>query len=246
MPDYRRYYFSGRQWLLCMALSGAMTGLIAWLFYRSLYALILFPVCFLVTKRQLKKSLKRKREQEMLQQFQGMLQTVSGLLKAGYSMENAFREGEKDFAGLYGSACIMAQEFAVMNRQVEMNIPIERLLEDLAERSGIEEIESFSQVFGFAKRGGGDIVKIFRDSAERIAEQAELKREIKTVIAAKELEQRIMALVPCGMLLYMGIGMQEFLEPLYGNCTGVLLMSGCLAVYAAACAMAQKIVDIQG
>lgn len=139
----------------------------------------------------------------------------------------------------------MAKEYAVINHQLKMNIPIERLLEDLAERSGMEEIESFSQVFGFAKRGGGDIVKIFQESVERIAEQVELKREIETVIAAKKLEQKIMSVIPCGILIYIGIGMPEFMEPLYGNVTGVLVMSVCLGIYAAAYFMAQRIVQIR-
>lgn len=245
MPDYSKYYFSRKEWLMCFAIAGAGTGMIAWLFYRSVYAVILFPLCLKITKRQLKKYWEKKRVQEMLRQFQEMLQIIAGLLKAGCSMENAFREGERDFVGLYGKESIMAREFAVINHQLRMNIPIEKLLEDLAERSGIEEIESFSQVFGFAKRGGGDIVKIFRDSTERIAERAEVQREIETLISGKKLEQKIMALVPCGILIYIGVGMPEFLDPLYGNLPGVLIMSVCLAVYGAACLMAQKIVEIQ-
>lgn len=245
MPDYSKYCFSWKEKVLCFGSGVLLTGVIAWLFYRSFYAVVLFPVCFGVIKRQWKEQFQRKREQDMLMQFQGMLQIISGLLKAGYSMENAFVEGERDFAGLYGRECIMAKEYAVINHQLKMNIPIERLLEDLAERSGMEEIESFSQVFGFAKRGGGDIVKIFQESVERITEQAELKREIETVIAAKKLEQKIMLVIPCGILIYIGIGMPEFMEPLYGNVTGVLVMSVCLWIYAAAYFMAQRIVQIR-
>lgn len=245
MPDYSKYCFSWKEKVLCFGLGVLLTGVIAWLFYKSVYAVVLFPVCFGVIKKQWKEHFQRKRKQDMLMQFQGMLQIVSGLLKAGYSMENAFMEGERDFAGLYGRECIMAKEYAVINHQLKMNIPIERLLEDLAERSGMEEIESFSQVFGFAKRGGGDIVKIFQESVERIAEQAELKREIETVIAAKKLEQKIMSVIPCGILIYIGIGMPEFMEPLYGNVTGVLVMSVCLGIYAAAYFMAQRIVQIR-
>lgn len=245
MQDYSKYSFSWKERFLCIALTSALTGIIAWLFYRSWYAVILFPLCLWIVRKNLKESCRKKREQAMLYQFQGMLQVVTGLLKAGYSMENAFREGEQDFVRLYGKECAMAKEWAVINHQIKMNVPIEKLLEDLAERSGIEEIDSFSQVFGFAKRGGGDVIKIFQDSTERIAERAEVKREIETVVAAKKLEQKIMAVVPCGILIYIGVGMPEFLEPLYGNLTGVLVMSLCLGIYGIACKMAQKIVDIQ-
>lgn len=245
MRDYRKYCFSWKEQILCTILAGGLTGIIAWLFYRSVYAFALFPFCRWLIGKQLKDRLRKKREQNMLHEFQGMLQIISGLLKAGYSMENAFLEGEHDFIRLYGGRCIMAQEFVAINHQLQMNIPIEKLLEDLAERTGIEEIDSFSQVFGFAKRGGGDIGKIFRDSAERIAERAEVKREIETVIAAKKLEQNIMALIPFGILIYIGVGMPEFLEPLYGSFTGIVVMSLCLGVYGVACLLAQKITEIQ-
>lgn len=245
MPDYRDYYFSWKEWMLCLSLAMGVTGMVAWLFYRSVYAIILFPLCFVIVKKQLREQRQKKREQDMLYQFRGMLQSIAGLLKAGYSMENAFGEGTQEFARLYGKDCIMYQEFSAINHQIKMNVPLEKLLEDLAERSGIEEIDSFSQVLGFAKRGGGNIVKIFQESVEKITERAEMKREIETVIAAKKLEQKIMALVPCGILVYLGIGMPEFLMPLYGNPTGVLVMSVCLGVYGAACKMAQKIVEIQ-
>lgn len=244
MPDYSKYYFSRKEWLVCFSIAAAGTGMVAWLFYRSVYAMLLFPLCFEISKRQLRRYRKEKREQEMLYQFQEMLQIIAGLLKAGYSMENAFREGERDFVQLYGKESVIAREFAVITHQLRMNIPIEKLLEDFAERSGIEEIESFSQVFGFAKRGGGDVVRIFRDSTERIAEQIEVQREIETLISGKKLEQKIMALVPCGILIYIGVGMPEFLEPLYGNLPGVLIMSLCLTVYGASCLLAQKIVEV--
>lgn len=245
MPDYSSYYFSWKEKILCLVIGGTVTGIIAWLFYRSVYALVLFPIWYGVVRKQLGQYFKNKRQLAMRMQFQGMLQVVSGLLKAGYSIENAFQEGERDFIKLYGKDCVMYREFAAINHQLKMNISIENLLEDLAQRSGIEEIDSFSQVFGFAKRGGGDIVKIFQDSVEKIAEKAEVQREIETVIAAKKLEQKIMALVPCGILIYIGIGMPEFLSPLYGNLPGVLVMSLCLCVYGISCKMAQRIVEIQ-
>lgn len=245
MPDYSKYHFLRREWLFCASISCVVTGLTAWLFYRSFYALILYPFCFEIVRRQMQKYFHQKQKQQMLYQFQGMLQAIAGLLKAGYSMENAFQEGEKEFIVLYGKTCIMAQEFARINHQLNMNVPIEQLLEDLAQRSGIEEIDSFSQVFGFAKRGGGNIMKIFTESVERITEQTEVKREIETVIAAKKLEQKIMALVPCGILVYLGIAMPEFLNPLYGSFTGVLVMSLCLGIYGCALVMAQKIVEIK-
>lgn len=229
---------------MCMLIATGLTAVIGWLFYQSVWAMVLLPLSHWFVKKQLGIRWGEKKKQEILHQFQGMLQIISGLLKAGYSMENAFLESEQDFLRLYGKECVMAKEFQIINHQLKMNVPIEHLLKDLAERTGIEEIDSFSQVFAFAKRKGGDMGKVFRDSTERIAEGVELKREIHTVIAAKRLEQNIMSLIPCGILLYMGIGMPQFLSPLYGNLTGIIVMSGCLALYTGAYLLAQRIIRL--
>ena len=166
-------------------------------------------------------------------------------LKAGYAMENAFVHAREEFVKLYGQEAVMAREFAYINHQVKLNVTLESLLEDLAERCGIEEISSFSQVFGFAKRSGGDFLGIFQNSAEKIRQKAEIKREIEVVIAAKRMEMNIMNLVPFGILAYVGITSPEFLEPLYGNWMGMGVMTVTLVIYVFACWLSEKIVDIQ-
>lgn len=181
----------------------------------------------------------------MLFQFGEMLQMASAALKAGYAMENAFVQAWQEYVRLYGERTIMAQEFCNINHEVQLNVPLEQLMEDLAWRSGIEEIGSFAQVFGFAKRSGGDMMKIFQNTVEKIRQKAEVEREIETVVAAKKTEQRIMDLVPFGILLYVGAASPEFLEPLYGNLPGAFVMTLCLLGYAGAFLLSEKILDIQ-
>lgn len=165
-------------------------------------------------------------------------------LKAGYSMENAFLQSWEEYAKLYGQKSLMAQEFRNIIYQMKLNEPLEQLVEDFALRSGIEEISSFSQVFSFAKRGGGDMRKIFQDTVEKIRQKSDVEREITTVVTAKKMEQRIMDLVPFGILFYVGATSPEFLAPLYGNALGACIMTICLLVYAGAFLLAEKILDI--
>ena len=73
-----------------------------------------------------------------------------------------------------------------------MNENIESILKDFAERSGIEEIQHFADVFGF-KRTGGNLVEIIRTTTRMISERIEIKQEIETSLAAKRQEQRILS-----------------------------------------------------
>ncbi len=231
--------------LLCMGITVIAATMIACLFYQNYYMMASVVILYLPVKKKVKDYLMRKRKNDMLFQFKEILQMISIALKAGYSMENAFLQAREEFMRLYGEHTIMAKEFGYINHQLQLNVSLENLLDDLAERSGMEEIGSFSQVFRFAKRSGGDFIKIFKDTVDKIRQKVEIKREIETIMAAKRMEMNIMNLVPFGILLYVGITSPEFLEPLYGNVLGIGVMTVCLLAYGIACVIAEKMVDIQ-
>lgn len=243
--DYRTYIPNWKENLIWLLAAFSITGLISWLFYRSLYGMAAVLPLLFVTRKFLRGYLLGRQKREMLYQFGEMLQIMSSSLKAGSSVENAFVQAWKEYAKLYGEKSIMAREFRSISHQMMLNEPLEPLLEDLAQRSGIEEIASFSQVFAFAKRSGGDMMKIFQSTVEKIRQKSEVEREIATVITAKRYEQRIMDLVPFGILFYVGMTSPEFLAPLYGNLIGVIVMTVCLLGYIGAFLLAEKILDIE-
>ena len=67
-------------------------------------------------------------------------------MRAGYSIENAWREAKKDVIQQYGMESDMAVEMRQMIHQMDCNVPLEQLLEDFAERSRIEDVEQFAGI----------------------------------------------------------------------------------------------------
>lgn len=126
-----------------------------------------------------------------------------------------------------------------------MNQPLEQELQDFADRSGCEDIESFAEVFSFAKRSGGDFVGIIQTAVLRISGKIEIEREIATAVAGKKLEGRIMNGMPLFILAYLNLTSGDFLELLYGNVLGVVVMTAALAAYAGAIRLSEKILDIR-
>lgn len=72
-----------------------------------------------------------------------------------------------------------------------------------------------------------------------------MEREIETSLAAKKYEQRIMSVMPCGIILYMELASPGFLDVMYTTMFGLLAMTGCLLIYLGAIYWGTKIVDIQ-
>lgn len=243
--DYRRYRLKPTEKLECLAMGAALTGVVAWLFYRSVWGMLLFPFVYVVCRRKYQKTQQKKRKERLLGEFKDMMQAVSAALLAGYSMENAWWEAEKELRKLHGEKGLMLAEIHRMNEAVRMNEPLEKVLGEFAQRSGCEEIESFAEVFSFAKRSGGDFARIIRTTVQKLVGRMEVEREIATVLAGKKLEGRIMNIVPVAILAYMTFASGDFLEVLYGNALGAVIMSIALGVYLAAIKLSEYILDIE-
>ncbi len=242
--NYQSYHFSHKERFWIILESAGLTGVVAYLCYHSIFVMAGMVVIYPLLLRRKRKEKIRQQKATLSVEFKDTLQAVAGALAAGYSLENAFREAEKEVRQLYGKQSCMVRELQEMNAKTALNQPIEQQLLDFSKRSGIEDVESFCQVLLFAKRGGGDFVKIIKTTVGKIADKIEIQREIETVMAAKRLEQNVMQAVPVFILLYLDLTSPEFLSVLYGNLIGICFMTVCLVFYLLSVRMAEKIVDI--
>ena len=88
-------------------------------------------------------------------------------------------------------------------------------------------------------------MEIIRNAVRQMGEKIDVEREITPLVSGKKLELKIMTMIPLGMVLYMKISFPEFLDVLYGNIAGVIIMSICLLVYVEANEMGRRIVEIE-
>lgn len=215
------------------------------LFYRN----ILWVVCVgfplgCLQYRRLKKKWEEERKWQLNLEFKEGLQGIAAALNAGYSIENAIEESRRDLIVLYGRESPLCWEFQVMLEQLHMNRPVESVMDEFAARTGVEDIKCFAEVFRTARRSGGNLVSITRSSAERIGEKIEVSREIRTLIAGKQMEGQIMNIVPLGMIFYFWICSPGFLDCFYGGIWGRIMMSIFLLIYIVAYLLSEKICRI--
>jgi tight adherence protein B len=178
-------------------------------------------------------------------EFKDAILALSAALEAGYSAEHAFEEACKDISQIFNEKSMVIKEFSYIMNQVRMNISLEKALSDFAERTGVEDILSFSEVFSTAKRTGGDLMNVIKITSNIISSKIEVKREIITLITAKRLEANIMKVIPLLILVYLSITSPEFLNPLYHNLIGIIVMTCFLACYLGAFLFIDKIIAIE-
>ena len=116
-----------------------------------------------------------RRRKKLAEEFKESMVILASSLAAGYSMENALKASVEELETLYGRDGLVAREFSYMVQQLGMNRPVEGLLADFARRSGLEDIQSFADVFAVAKRSSGDLGSIMRHTAEVIRDKMQVR-----------------------------------------------------------------------
>lgn len=245
MINYNQYQLTKKE-NMKYALQGLLICiLIGLVFYDSILATILLTPFLYWYRKFMLKRVRQQRKWRLNLEFLDGLQSLSAAFKAGYSSEHAVGEAIKDLKLLYEDDSMILKEFTYIVNQINMNISVEQAFYELAIRSGVEDILSFSEVFATAKRMGGDLIKIIQITCETIQDKLEVKREILTLIAGKRLEANVMKVIPAGIILYLRITSPNYLSYFYHNIAGMLLMTILLGVYLAAILWIDKIMCIE-
>lgn len=243
--DYGDYTFSRREWALYLAEGIFIIGMISYFFYRSLWAAVFLSPILIIFLKMKKRELAGKRRLEINLQFKDAVLAVSANQRAGYSVENAFREAYKDMDVLYGRGSPICQELSYIIKGLDNNIILERLLYDFGCRSHVPDILQFADVFLIAKRGGGNMTEIIAGTADVIEQKIAVDKEIQVLLSSKKMEQKIMNAVPFLIIFYISLTSKGFFDVLYHNVIGIAVMTVCLAVYLAAFIISRKLVEIE-
>ena len=243
--DYNDYIFSRREWILYLAEGIFIVGIISYFFYQSFWAALLLSPVLIIFLKIKKRDLAKKRRMELNMQFKDAVLSVSANQRAGYSVENAFREAYQDMTMLYGKKSPICQEFSYIIKGLDNNITLERLLYDFGCRSHMPDILQFADVFLIAKRGGGNMTEIIAETANVIEQKITVDKEIQVLLSSKKMEQKIMNLIPFLIIFYISLTSKGFFDVLYHNVIGIAVMTVCLLIYLAAFIISRKLVEIE-
>ncbi len=217
----------------------------AWLYYRSFWMVLVLLPLFFLHFHIMEEECAGRRELEFQIQFKEAIQAVSSALNTGYSVENAFRETQKELLLIYPETARISKELLVITRQLRIHVPMEQILEEFGTRVQTEDARNFVTVFAAAKKSGGNMIAIIQDTVRQIGDKIDVKREIDTMLAAKRYEFRVMSAIPYAIIGYMSISFPEFMNSLYGNVFGIGVMTVCLGIYAGAYYLGVKLIRIE-
>ncbi len=242
--DYNVYFPSIKEkvlWALCGLVAG---GVVLYIFYEmwviSVVAGIACGVAFVpIRTRQLIK----KRKEQLTQQFKALLESLSASIGAGRNIMDSFAAAGYDLTVQYGPQADIVRECQIICEGFSNNIQVEDLLFNFAERSGIDDVKNFADVFATCYKKGGNIKEVIRNTTTIISDKIEIQMELQTMVAGQKNEQNIMLVMPIGFVFIMK-SMGGSLVDL-SSANGLLAVTIAMIIFVAAYIISGKILDIK-
>ena len=215
--NYKVYYMSKTEKILYFLLAFALGAAVGYLFYGGIgkdefgqptttthILNILIPsavgiVAGFVFLKIRTEQIINKRISQLKTQFRDMLESLNTSLGAGKNVVDSFYAVREDLKVQYDDAFII-NELDVILDGMNNNIDIEDLLFDFGERSGLDDIKSFANVFRISYRKGGNIKDVIRSTHEILTDKMEIAEDIETVVTGSKNEQNIMTVMPIALV----------------------------------------------
>lgn len=240
-----KYEFTRKEHLKCLMVWMTLCVGIGWIFYDSFWGILVGLPLYLPFYKLAYKYKYAQEKRKLRIEFKDAMLSIYSSLSAGATLEEGIRRALKELEDHSKDDSRMVLEFTLLCQKMERNLPLGQCLEEMALRCENQDMINFAQILAMGKKQGGNMAQMVRDSVEKIQSRIEMTYEIEGIIGAKRGEFFFMALIPIGVILYMRVFSPDFMDVLYGNLAGALLMTLCLVVYVGAILLGAVILKVE-
>lgn len=243
--DYNNYIMTRTEKVKYTAFAALLLFAAGYVFFRNIYLCIALSTVSFIFPVMARKHLIKKRKNNLNMQFKDALNSVSSSLAAGRSVEESFKASLGDLKVLYlDEDTFIIKELELINRKIDMNETIEEALEEFAKRTGLDDITNFTDVFRICKSTGGNLVEVIKNTSNIINQKIEIKNEIDVQIAEQKLSQKVLNIMPFGLLILITLSSPDYVQPLY-SASGNVVMMVVLLLLVLSYFIGAKIMDIK-
>lgn len=244
--NYNVYHMSTGEKVLYTLEAAVCLFALGYIFYQNVIISAIFSLIALKYPKIKVKDIIRKRKKTLSMQFKDMLYSLSSAVSAGNSVERALAITRDDMVNQYGeNKVFIVQELDLMISRVSMNQNVEDVFAEFAERSGLEDVKNFANIFEVAKRTGGNLVQIIRQTTDVIADKIEIENEMDTMLSGKKMEQKVVTVMPILLTLFMTLTTDGFMDPIFTTWSGRLTSTVALALILVGALWSNSITNIE-
>ena len=186
------------------------------------------------------------RRKKLRVQFCDMLESMAVAARAGNTELHALESALGDLKLTYSEDADIIVEVTDILNKYRNGIQLRVLFRDFGERSGIDDILSFAQIFEVIEGKSNKFSDIIKQTQQVISDKIEIEQEIETVLTAPKQETAMMLVMPVLlMLLFSSDGDNGMMGILFTTLFGRVLTTVCVIIFAASYFLAQKMTDIK-
>ena len=182
-----------------------------------------------------------KRIKRLRIQFKDLLEALSVAMRAGNPPLKALQSAREDLLLIYPETNDIIIEIDIMLSLFANAVPLAEALHDFAQRSGLEDIESFASIYQTIEGKSSRADEIVRQTQSIIGDKMEIEMEIETLMASAKNEMNIMTMMPLIILLILGYVGGGFMESIYTTVGGRIAATIGLIIFAISVILGRKI-----
>jgi tight adherence protein B len=157
----------------------------------------------------------KKRIKALNDQLSDAINLISNSLKAGFSFFQAVDVVSKEMQGP------IAQEFAIMQKEVNLGLTTEKALENLVARTSSEDLELVVTAVLIQRQVGGNLSEILDNICSTIRERVKIKGEVRTLTAQGRMSGIIISVMPPALGVIIFLVNPEHIGLLFNNPIGI-------------------------
>ena len=194
-------------------------------------------VCFPIP-RAILKHMKKKRLHKFNEQLEDALLSISGSLKAGFSILQAL-----DLIASENRPPI-SYEFTVLMQELRLGVPFDEALEKMAKRVGSQDFELVSVAISTARQTGGELTGVLERLAAVIRERVRIQQKLVAMTAQGRLQAYMIGAMPFLLLFAMSKVAPDMMRPFFNSIIGILVICAAILLVVAGFFMIRKITTI--
>ena len=225
----------GTEFVLLLAVSAVVAGLIAVFATKKWYAGILAAILIVAVEYVYVLVRIERRSSSFTNQLGDCLMMVANALRAGFSFLQAMDLISKEMEPP------ISDEFKHVMRDIGLGATVERALDDMDKRVGSPDFSLVVTAVLIQQQVGGDLAQILDTISETIQDRIRMRREVKTLTTQGRMSGWILILTPIAMALFMTSSDPNYLDPLLKNPIGQMILAATIVMEI----MINRIVDIE-
>lgn len=203
--DYHVYHMTQKDYIISCGIGFIVAAIVLYAFFGiPLISIAGGLICCRIVPKYYREYRKKKQLNELRLEFKDLLESLTASYSAGLNTMDSFISSLDDMISIYGEEADIVHEVKLICMGLRNNINIEPLLIDFAERSGLDDVMSFANVFEVCNRQGGDLKKVVADTREIINDKIEVEMEIETMLSGSVNELNIMMAMPVVIVVMLG------------------------------------------